>query len=55
MVVPASRAQSFRARARKVREFAAESHSEIVKEQLEIVAREYEALAEMIEKGNSRD
>lgn len=51
MASPGSRAQAFRIRARELREYAGECCDEKVKRQIEIVAQEYEALAQMVDEG----
>jgi hypothetical protein len=51
MACQGSRAQFFRTRARAVRELAERSANAVIKRQLEIVAKEYELLAQMVAEG----
>jgi hypothetical protein len=51
MACRGSRAQGFRARARKLRKAAEECQDEKLKQQFEIVAQEYEKLARMVDEG----
>ena len=51
MACQGARAEFFRMRAREVREFAERTENAVIKPQLEAVAQEYEALAQMVDEG----